>query len=134
MNGSAPNVHRWSASYPAGVAQTVNTSALVSLKELVEEAFRSEGAKVRANSDGSPFTFAELDRYSLQFAAWLQSEGVRKGDRVAIMLRTCCSMGWSCARRFRVGAVRGQYQSAVHGPGKCSCSLRIPGRRLFGWP
>jgi len=105
MNGSAPNVHRWSASYPAGVAQTVNTAALVSLKELVEEAFRSEGAKVALIQMGRRFTFAELDRYSLQFAAWLQSEGVRKGDRVAIMLPNVLQYGVVLCAAFRVGAV-----------------------------
>ena len=104
MNGSAPNVHRWSASYPAGVAQTVNTAALVSLKELVEEAFRSE-AKVALIQMGRRFTFAELDRYSLQFAAWLQSEGVRKGDRVAIMLPNVLQYGVVLCAAFRVGAV-----------------------------
>ena len=32
------------------------------------------------------YSYAQLDQLSAQFAAWLQQRGLRKGDRIAIML------------------------------------------------
>ena len=105
MNGSAPNVHRWSASYPAGVAQTVNTDALVSLKELVEEAFRSEGAKVALIQMGRRFTFAELDRYSLSSPPGSKAKVCEKVIGSQLCCRTCWQYGVVLCAAFRVGAV-----------------------------
>jgi long-chain acyl-CoA synthetase len=35
---------------------------------------------------GSTITFAELDRLSRDFGAWLQGRGLKRGARVAIMM------------------------------------------------
>jgi crotonobetaine/carnitine-CoA ligase len=46
-----------------------------------------QGDRVYARFDGSPITFAMLDRMSASVAAGLQDLGVGRGDRVAVMMR-----------------------------------------------
>ena len=48
---------------------------------------------------GKTISFGELDRMSRDFGAWLQSKGLAKGARVAIMMPNCCSTRWRCSAR-----------------------------------
>jgi long-chain acyl-CoA synthetase len=77
----------WLQSYPPGVPAEIDTNAFGSLTEMIEQSlakFRERAAFVQM---GRELTFGELDALSRDFAAWLQNEaGLRKGDRVAIML------------------------------------------------
>ena len=77
----------WLKSYPPGVPAQIDPSAFGSLTEMIEQSlvqFRERSAFVQM---GRELTFADLDALSRDFAAWLQNEaGLRKGDRVAIML------------------------------------------------
>jgi fatty-acyl-CoA synthase len=38
---------------------------------------------------GQPLSYAELRRQALAFAGWLQQQGVKKGDRVALFMQNC---------------------------------------------
>jgi long-chain acyl-CoA synthetase len=77
----------WLKSYPKGVPAEIDATPIPSLKTLCESSFREYAAKHAYVFMGHAMTYAELDRLSGRFGAWLQTAlGLRKGDRIAIML------------------------------------------------
>lgn len=73
----------WLASYPEGVpAEIGEYSTLVDIFRNSVTAFAGRPAM---ESFGSRLTYRELGRAADAIAAWLQSRGLKKGDRVAIM-------------------------------------------------
>lgn len=57
-----------------------------SLMDIFEQAFLEHGDKIAYTCMDTSITYRELDRYSLQVAAYLQSLGLQKGDKVAVMM------------------------------------------------
>ena len=76
----------WLKSYPAGVPADVDTSQYPSLVTLMEESFKKYGNRVAYSFMGKEVTFAQTDSLSVAFGAYLQSLGLGRGDRVAIMM------------------------------------------------
>ena len=77
----------WLRSYPEGVPAEIDPAQYASLKELLERSFREHAALTAFSNFGAELTYAEVDRLSRQFAAYLQSgTGLKPGDRVAIMM------------------------------------------------
>jgi long-chain acyl-CoA synthetase len=76
----------WLQSYPAGVPAEVDPAQLRSLKELIEKTCVAHADRVAFIQMGAQLTYRQLDLLSQAFAAWLQQDGFRKGDRIAIML------------------------------------------------
>jgi len=76
----------WLKSYPQGIAPEIDPTRYSSVLELLEEAFTRFGQTCAYSCMGAELSFDELDRRSAAIAAWLQSEGIKRGDRVAIML------------------------------------------------
>lgn len=80
-----PNVDLpWLKSYPKGVPAEINPDAYPSLIELFEESVKKNSGQVAYSNMGKKMTFAELDTYSRNFAAYLQVSGLKKGDRIAL--------------------------------------------------
>ncbi len=76
----------WLESYPPGVPAQIDPKRLGSLVELLERSCAAHRDRPAFEQMGRTITFGELDRLSGAFAAWLQSCGLVRGDRVAIML------------------------------------------------
>ena len=76
----------WLKSYPQGVAQEIDCDRYHSLVELLDEAFRKHRADAAHQCLGVTMTYGELDERSAAIAAWLQTQGFGRGQRVAIML------------------------------------------------
>ncbi|MDJ1470934.1 AMP-binding protein [Xanthocytophaga flava] len=76
----------WLKNYPIGVPHQINPDAYTSLAELMEEAFQKYSDRPAFTCMGKQITFHELDTLTQQFAAYLQSIGLQKGDRVAIQM------------------------------------------------
>jgi long-chain acyl-CoA synthetase len=76
----------WINSYPAGVPAEVDVTQYRSLVELLQEASTRYASRDAAAFMGKRQTYAEVDAMSRSLAAWLQSKGLPKGSRVAIML------------------------------------------------
>jgi long-chain acyl-CoA synthetase len=76
----------WLKSYPPGVPAQINPSDLRTLKELVEKTCAEHADRVAFIQMDARLTYRQLDELSRAFAAWLQHEGFKKGDRIAIML------------------------------------------------
>jgi long-chain acyl-CoA synthetase len=79
----------WLKSYPPGVPAEINPAEYASLVDLFDKSVREFAARPAFHSMGKAITYAELDRFSREFGAWLQARGLAKGSRVAIMLPNC---------------------------------------------
>lgn len=77
---------RWLASYPPGVPSEIPASAHASLVELLEKSCAQFADRKAFSSMGTSLTYRELDAETRAVAAWLQSRGLEKGDRVAVMM------------------------------------------------
>src|SRR5579863_10244360 len=77
----------WLASYPAGVPASIDPDAYPSLPAMLIEACRQHAERPAFECLSVRMTYAEWDRDSRDFAAFLVEEAdCRPGDRVAIML------------------------------------------------
>ena len=77
----------WLSHYPHGIPAEVNVHEFASLKDLLVLSCHRFGALPAFSNMGVSMSYAELDRSSRNFAAYLQkSLGLHKGDRVAIMM------------------------------------------------
>ena len=95
----------WLKAYPSGVPADVDTSQYQSLVALMEEAFKKNASKVAYSFMGKDITFAETDSLSVAFGAYLQSLGLSKGDRVAIMMPNVPQYPVTVAAILRAGFV-----------------------------
>ncbi len=76
----------WLKHYPAGVPADIDPNKYQSIRDLFEESVASFGERPAYYCMGREITFADLERMSRAFGAWLQSQGLQKGDRVALMM------------------------------------------------
>ncbi|MFT3906837.1 MAG: AMP-binding protein [Steroidobacteraceae bacterium] len=77
----------WLKSYPPGMPADIDPGEISSLKELIESSLKQFADRTAFIHMGKQISYRELDQLSAQFAGWLQGRaGLKKGDRVAIML------------------------------------------------
>ena len=77
----------WRERWPRDVPRTAQYPfGEIPLTEYLREWARRTPDKPAIIFYGTTLTFAELDRLSDRFAAWLRSRGAGKGDRVAVFL------------------------------------------------
>jgi long-chain acyl-CoA synthetase len=76
----------WLKQYPPGVAHDIDADEFASLAAMIDASlarFADQPAYVQMDHR---LTYRQLDGMSAAFAAWLQAQGMKKGDRIAIML------------------------------------------------
>jgi len=93
----------WLKNYPKEVPADVDWTQYSSLVELLDEAFAKYRDRKAYVCFGKTITFGEIDAMSKRFAAWLQSKGLVKGDRVAIMLPNLLQYPVALAGILRAG-------------------------------
>ena len=77
----------WLKSYPVGVPQAINPAEYSSLTALLDESCSRYAALPAFTSLGRTITYAQYERASRAFAAWLQQIAkLQKGERIALML------------------------------------------------
>ncbi len=80
----------WLAQYPAGVPAEIDADEFSSVVAVLERAIDRYRDRPAFANLGKVLSYAEIDRLSAQFAAYLLGElHLKKGDRVAIMLPNC---------------------------------------------
>jgi len=77
---------RWLSQYPAGTPAEINVAEYASLKALIESSCKEFATRPAFLQMGQSMTYAQVDQLATRFGAWLQQRGLRKGDRIAIML------------------------------------------------
>lgn len=98
--------HRpWLAAYPAGVPADIDSAQYPSLVTMMEESFAKFGSRAAFHFMGQDTSYAQVDSQSQAFAAYLQSLGLQKGDRVAIMMPNVPQYPVAVAGILRAGYV-----------------------------
>ena len=95
----------WLRAYPAGVPADVDASQYPSLVALMEESFKKYKDRVAYSFMGKEITFGQTNNLSLAFGAYLQSLGLVRGDRVAIMMPNVPQYPVAVAAILRAGYV-----------------------------
>jgi long-chain acyl-CoA synthetase len=95
----------WLKNYPPGVPADIDASVYPSLVSLLEESFgKYRQAKAYVCMDKA-ITFGDVDAYSQALAAWLQSRGLKKGARVAVMMPNVLQYPITVAAVLRAGLI-----------------------------
>ena len=76
----------WLASYPEGVPEFIDMDEFSSVVDVLLQSCKRYGQAPAYMNMGATLTYADVDRLSRDFAAYLQSLGLERGDRVAIMM------------------------------------------------
>ncbi|WP_313079040.1 long-chain-fatty-acid--CoA ligase [Pulveribacter sp.] len=95
----------WLAAYPEGVPADIDPTQYKSLVQLMEQAFKDYADRTAYSFMGKDTTYAETDQLSRQFAAYLQSLGLVRGDRVALMMPNVPQYPVAVAAVLRAGFV-----------------------------
>src|ERR1039458_2935590 len=98
-----PMERPWLKHYPPGVPAEIDPSRYPSLVAMLEESFQTHAAKQACVCMGKTLTYAEIDAASRAFAAWLQSKGLQRGARVAIMMPNVLQYPVAIAAILRAG-------------------------------
>ena len=95
----------WLQAYPPGVPADIDVTQHRSLADMLEESFKAYAPRTAFACMGRTQTYTELDKQSRDLAAWLQSRGLAKGARVAIMLPNLLQYPVAMAAILRAGYV-----------------------------
>jgi long-chain acyl-CoA synthetase len=95
----------WLKSYPAGMPAEVDTTQYPSIVALLEEAFAKYRDRPAYISMGAKLTYGDIDDLSKAFAAWLQSQGLKPGDRIALMMPNVLQYPVAMAAAMRAGVI-----------------------------
>jgi len=93
----------WLKQYPTGVPADIDVSQYASLVELLEESFAKYASRKAFICMDKSITYRELDDMSLSLAAYLQSKGLKKGARVALMMPNVLQYPIAAAATLRAG-------------------------------
>jgi long-chain acyl-CoA synthetase len=84
---TGPTGKFWLKDYPSGVPTEIDPDSVRSLKQMFEDACRDYASRPAFSNMGRTLSYADIDRASQRFGAWLQKgAGLKKGDRVALMM------------------------------------------------
>ena len=95
----------WLKSYPEGVPADVDVTQYDSLVALMAQSFKQYASRTAYSFMGRDVTYQQTDQLSLALAVYLQSLGLVKGDRVAVMLPNTPQYPVAVAAILRAGLV-----------------------------
>ncbi|MCR8958768.1 AMP-binding protein [Variovorax sp. S2] len=95
----------WHASYPAGLSQEINLDESETLITLLDRAFTKHAARAAVTCAGESLTFAQVEHASALLARSLQAAGLKRGDRVALLLHNNLIYPVALAAILRAGMV-----------------------------
>ncbi|WP_374318997.1 AMP-binding protein [Aquabacterium sp.] len=95
----------WLKSYVESVPHEIDLHKYQSLNDYFDECINKYRQRPGFVSIGTEMSYDRLERLVLAFAGWLQSQGVKKGDRVAIMLPNTFQYPVALFGVLRLGAV-----------------------------
>jgi long-chain acyl-CoA synthetase len=97
----------WITSYGARIPAEIGPAAYASVLEMLEAAMKRYADKPAFRCFGQTLTYADTDRLSRNFAAYLQSKiGIKKGDRVAVILPNIPAFPLAMLGIIRAGAIQ----------------------------
>ena len=93
----------WLKSYPEGTPAEIGPLAHKSVADLIVSACQKYADRPAFSCMGKTITYRELDAYSRSVGAWLQAQGLEKGDRVALMMPNILQYPVAAAAVLRAG-------------------------------
>ena len=78
----------WLKNYPAEIPHEIDIPKMP-VHQFLTDAYKANPTKIAIHFMGKELTYKELYESALKFANYLQSLGVEKGDRIAVMLPNC---------------------------------------------
>ncbi len=78
--------HPWYANYPKGIPANIDPDAYPSIIAMFDITFKRFANKAAFVSMGKSMTYAQIDKLSMQFGAYLHSRGLEPGDKIALMM------------------------------------------------
>jgi long-chain acyl-CoA synthetase len=93
----------WLKQYPAGVPADIDLTQYSSLVELLEESFAKFADRKAFICMDKSISYRDLDEMSAALGAYLQSKGLQKGARVALMMPNVLQYPVSTAAVLRAG-------------------------------
>ena len=93
----------WLKQYPAGVPADIDVTRYPSLVDLLEESFAKFRERKAFICMDKSISYRDLDEMSMALAAYLQSKGLPKGARVALMMPNVLQYPVSTAAVLRAG-------------------------------
>jgi len=105
VNADGSTNRIWLSSYVKGVVHDIQMDKYQSLSDYFDECINKYRERPGLVSIGTEMTYDRLERLVKSFAAWLQSQGIKKGDRVSIMLPNTFQYPICLFAVLRIGAV-----------------------------
>jgi long-chain acyl-CoA synthetase len=97
----------WLAAYGERIPTEINPDAYASVLDMLEAAMKRYAERPAFRCFGQTLTYADTDRLSGKFAAYLQHKlGVKKGDRIAVMMPNLPAFPLATLGIVRTGAVQ----------------------------
>ena len=98
----------WLKTYrEGGIPEQIDADAHRSVVAMLEAAMKTYAARPAFRSFGQTLTYVDVDRQSRNFAAYLQKKlGVKKGDRIAVMMPNLLAFPVAFLGIIRAGAVQ----------------------------
>nr|WP_319564140.1 long-chain-fatty-acid--CoA ligase [uncultured Rhodoferax sp.] len=93
----------WLSSYPEGVPADIDVTRYASMVDMMEESFKKFTSLSAYSFMGKELTYAQVDELSQTFGVYLQSLGLSKGDRVAVMMPNVLQYPIAVAGILRAG-------------------------------
>ncbi len=95
----------WLEQYPPGVPAEIDHGEYQSLRDLIEDAMQRFASDPAYTNMGVTLSYADLEQQSRAVAAWLQSRGLRKGERIALMMPNILQYPVALCAALRAGLV-----------------------------
>ncbi|MDE2076902.1 MAG: AMP-binding protein [Burkholderiales bacterium] len=95
----------WLSSYVSGVSADIDQNKYQSMNQYFDECIAKYRDRTAFVSIGTEMSYGRLGSLVNAFAGWLQSQGVKKGDRVAIMSPNLFQYPVCLFAILRIGAV-----------------------------
>ena len=93
----------WLKSYPPGVPADIDVNQYASMVEMMEESFKKYADRPAYSFMGKEQSYKQVDELSQTFGVYLQSLGLVKGDRVAVMMPNVLQYPVAVAGILRAG-------------------------------
>jgi long-chain acyl-CoA synthetase len=120
----------WLAAYPPSTSHDIEPEAHTTLVDMFEESVRTFAARPALESYGGALSFAALGRAAESIAAFLQGQGLVKGDRVAIMSPNILAYPAVLFGALRAGGVVVNV-NPLYTPGELEHQLNDAGARIL---
>ena len=93
----------WLKSYPPGVPSDIDVNRYTSMVDMMEESFKKFADRTAFSFMGKEQSYRQVDELSQTFGVYLQSLGLVKGDRVAVMMPNVLQYPVAVAGIMRAG-------------------------------